>query len=321
MMALVRRPEGTPAPRGKLTAHAPLAPLVWFKAGGAAEWLFEPKDPQDLSLFLAGLAAGTPVMALGLGSNLIVRDGGVPGVVVRLGKAFAGIEALDATTLRCGGGASGIAVSSAARDAGIAGLEFLRGIPGTVGGFVRMNGGAYGREVADVLVDCDVMLRSGERVTLPVDALGYSYRHSDLPAGAIVVAATFRGVPGEPAAIQAEMDRIAAAREESQPLRTKTGGSTFKNPAGHKAWQLVDEAGCRGLTLGAAQVSPKHTNFLINTGHATSADIEALGEEVRRRVKAKSGIELEWEIQRVGRPAAAEKSGEPADAGKMGDSA
>lgn len=301
MMALLRRPEGTPVPRGKLTANAPLAPLVWFKAGGAAEWLFEPKDADDLALFLAGLGADVPVMALGLGSNLIVRDGGVPGVVVRLGKAFAAIEQLDATTLRCGGGASGIAVSSSARDAGIAGLEFLRGIPGTVGGFVRMNGGAYGREVADVLVDCEVLLRSGERRTLAVAEIGYTYRHSELPDGAIVVSATFRGTPGDPAAIQAEMDRIAAAREESQPLRTKTGGSTFKNPAGHKAWQLVDEAGCRGLTLGGAQVSPKHTNFLLNTGTATSADIEALGEEVRRRVKAKSGIELEWEIQRVGK--------------------
>jgi UDP-N-acetylmuramate dehydrogenase len=303
MMALLSRPEGVAAPRGKLTANAPLAPLVWFKAGGSAEWLFEPKDADDLSLFLAGLAPDVPVMALGLGSNLIVRDGGVPGVVVRLGKAFAGIEAVDATALRCGGGASGIAVSSAARDAGIAGLEFLRGIPGTVGGFVRMNGGAYGREVADVLVSAEVLLRSGERVTLAPAALHYSYRHSELPDGAIVVAATFRGAPGEPAAIQAEMDRIAAAREESQPLRTKTGGSTFKNPAGHKAWQLVDDAGCRGLMLGGAQVSPKHTNFLINTGTATSADIEALGEEVRARVKAKSGIELEWEIQRVGTPA------------------
>jgi UDP-N-acetylmuramate dehydrogenase len=310
MMALLRRPEGTPAPRGKLTANAPLAPLVWFKAGGAAEWLFEPKDADDLSLFLVGLAPETPVMALGLGSNLIVRDGGVPGVVVRLGKAFAGIEVLDATTLRCGGGASGIAVSSAARDAGIAGLEFLRGIPGTVGGFVRMNGGAYGREVADVLISCEVVLRSGERQTLGVAELGYTYRHSGLPDGATVVAATFRGQPGAPAAIQAEMDRIAAAREASQPLRTKTGGSTFKNPAGHKAWALVDEAGCRGLTLGGAQVSEKHTNFLINTGSATSAEIEALGEEVRRRVKAKSGIELEWEIQRVGRPAAANQVGD-----------
>jgi UDP-N-acetylmuramate dehydrogenase len=300
MMAVLERPTAMPSPDGRLTAHAPLAPLLWFKAGGAAEWLFEPKDADDLARFLGDLAADLPVMALGLGSNLIVRDGGVPGVVVRLGKAFAGIEVLDATTLRCGGGASGIAVSSAARDAGISGLEFLRGIPGTVGGFVRMNGGAYGREVADVLVDCDVVLRSGERRTLTVDALGYTYRHSELPEGATVVSARFRGRPGDPVAIQAEMDRIAAAREESQPLRTRTGGSTFKNPPGHKAWALVDEAGCRGLTLGGAQVSEKHTNFLINTGTATSADIEALGEEVRARVKAKSGIELEWEIQRVG---------------------
>ncbi len=302
MMAPVRRPEGAPAPRGKLTANAPLAPLVWFKAGGSAEWLFEPRDVDDLSRFLAGLAPDMPVMALGLGSNLIVRDGGVPGVVVRLGKAFADIEVVDANTLRCGGGASGIAVSSAARDAGIAGLEFLRGIPGTVGGFVRMNGGAYGREVADALIDCELVLRSGERRTIEAADLGYAYRHSELPDGATVVAATFRGVAGEPAAIQAEMDRIAAAREASQPLRTRTGGSTFKNPAGQKAWALVDEAGCRGLKLGGAQVSEKHSNFLINTGHATSAEIEALGEEVRRRVKAKSGIELDWEIQRVGRP-------------------
>ena len=184
----------------------------------------------------------------------------------------------------------------------MAGLEFLRSIPGTVGGFVRMNGGAYGGEVRDILIDCDVVLRSGELVTLTVADLGYTYRHSELPAGAIVVAARFRGRLGEPAAIQAEMERIAASREASQPLRSKTGGSTFKNPPGEKAWQLVDAAGCRGLTVGEAQVSEKHTNFLINTGTATSADIEALGEEVRRRVKAKSGIELEWEIQRVGRP-------------------
>ncbi|HAF42038.1 MAG TPA: UDP-N-acetylenolpyruvoylglucosamine reductase [Sphingobium sp.] len=289
-----------PAVRGTLKADAPLAPLVWFKAGGAAQWLFEPKDADDLSAFLAALDPAMPVMALGLGSNLIVRDGGVPGVVVRLGKAFAKVESLDATTLLCGGGASGILVSSTARDAGIAGLEFLRSIPGTVGGFVRMNGGAYGRETCDILAECDVVLRSGERVTLSNADLGYSYRHSTLPDGAVVVSATFRGHPGEPAAIQAEMDRIAAAREESQPLRSKTGGSTFKNPDGHKAWALVDEAGCRGLALGGAQVSEKHTNFLLNTGDATSADIEALGEEVRRRVKAKSGVELEWEIQRVG---------------------
>ena len=289
-----------PAVSGKLTPQAPLAPLVWFKSGGAAEWLFEPRDVADLQAFLAALDPAVPVMALGLGSNLIVRDGGVPGVVVRLGKAFAKVGAIDAVTLDCGGGASGILVSSTARDAGVAGLEFLRSIPGTVGGFVRMNGGAYGGEVKDILVDCDVVLRSGEKVTLPVAALGYTYRHSQLPEGAIVVAARFRGAPGDPAAIQADMDRISASREASQPLRSKTGGSTFKNPPGRKAWELVDAAGCRGLTLGGAQVSEKHTNFLINIDNATSAEIEGLGEEVRRRVKESQGVELEWEIQRVG---------------------
>ena len=327
--------------RGKLTQDAPLAPLVWFKSGGAADWLFEPKDLPDLQQFLRDLDPAVPLMALGLGSNLIVRDGGWPGVVVRLGKAFASViplrngegdhakhgEAAPSTSpdlslprdpdgaapppavvplpvsgriLNCGGGASGILVSSTARDSGISGLEFLRSIPGTVGGFVRMNGGAYGSEVADIMIDCDVVLRDGSLRTLPVADLHYTYRHSDLPDGAIVVAARFAGRAGEPAAIQAEMDRIAASREASQPLRSKTGGSTFKNPEGHKAWQLVDEAGCRGLTMGGAQVSEKHTNFLINTGRATSADIEALGDEVRRRVKAQSGVELEWEIQRVG---------------------
>jgi UDP-N-acetylmuramate dehydrogenase len=289
-----------PAVRGKLTAKAPLAPLVWFKSGGPADWLFEPRDVEDLSAFLAELDPAVPVMGLGLGSNLIVRDGGVPGVVVRLGKAFAKVERVDAKTLACGGGASGILVSSTARDAGIAGLEFLRSIPGTVGGFVRMNGGAYGREVKDILIDCEVVLRSGQRRTLALADLGYTYRHSDLPDGAIVVGATFRGHAGEASAIQAEMDRIAAEREASQPLRSRTGGSTFKNPAGTKAWQAIDAAGLRGFRVGDAQVSEKHCNFLLNLGNATSADIEGLGEEVRRRVKAQSGVELEWEIQRVG---------------------
>ena len=289
-----------PHVQGRLTQDAPLAPLVWFKSGGRAEYLFEPKDVADLQGFLADLEPATPVMALGLGSNLIVRDGGVKGVVVRLGKAFAKVICTDAVTLDCGGGASGILVASTARDKGITGLEFLRSIPGTVGGFVRMNGGAYGGEVKDILRDCDVVMRDGTLATLSVEELHYSYRHSELPDGAIVVAARFRGSPGEPEAIQAEMDRISASREASQPLRSKTGGSTFKNPDGHKAWQLVDAARCRGLQIGGAQVSEKHTNFLINTGDASSADIEALGEEVRRRVKAHSGVELIWEIQRVG---------------------
>jgi UDP-N-acetylmuramate dehydrogenase len=289
-----------PRVRGRLTADAPLAPLVWFKSGGNAEWLFEPADAEDLEQFLAELDPHVPVMALGLGSNLIVRDGGVRGVVVRLGKAFAKIELLDETTLRCGGGASGILVSSTARDHGIAGLEFLRGIPGTVGGFVRMNGGAYGREVKDILVSARLVLRSGEIVEWPLEQLGYTYRHSEVPDCAIVIEATFGGEPGDSEAIGAEMDVIARAREESQPLRSRTGGSTFKNPPGHKAWALIDAAGCRGLTMGDAQVSEKHCNFLLNLGSATSAEIEALGEEVRRRVAEKSHISLEWEIQRVG---------------------
>jgi len=288
--------------RGKLTADAPLGKLVWFKTGGAADWLFEPADLDDLTDFLGRLEDGTPVMALGLGSNLVIRDGGVPGVVVRLGKPFATVEVRRDCVLECGGGASGILVASSARDAGIGGLEFLRGIPGTVGGFVRMNGGAYGREVADVLLDCEVVLPDGACVTVPAGDLAFSYRHSRLPDGAIVTSARMRGVPGDPAAIGVEMDRIAAAREETQPLRSKTGGSTFKNPAGGKAWELVDRAGCRGLMVGGAQVSEKHTNFLINIGTATSADIENLGEEVRRRVAETTGVTLEWEIKRVGRP-------------------
>jgi UDP-N-acetylmuramate dehydrogenase len=291
-----------PEVKGKLRENAPLAPLVWFKSGGAAQWLFEPADEADLVAFLKQLDPGTPVMALGLGSNMIVRDGGVPGVVVRLGKAFARIERQDEVTLQCGGGASGILVSSSARDAGIAGLEFLRGIPGTVGGFVRMNGGAYGREVQDILVSARVALRNGTLEDWPAPRLNYRYRHSDLPDGAVVLSAVFRGTPGRPDAIGAEMDAIARAREESQPLRSRTGGSTFKNPPGHKAWALIDAAGCRGMSLGAAQVSEKHCNFLLNTGDATSSDIEALGEEVRRRVMAKTNIMLEWEIQRVGVP-------------------
>jgi UDP-N-acetylmuramate dehydrogenase len=288
--------------RGKLTKDAPLDKLVWFKSGGPADCLFEPADLEDLTNFLSQQPEGTPVMPIGLGSNLIIRDGGVPGVVVRLGKAFSSVEVRRDNILECGGGAPGILVASTARDAGIAGLEFLRGIPGTVGGFVCMNGGAYGREVADVLVDCDVVFPNGDCVCIPASDLGYTYRHSNLPEGAIVVSARFQGEPGDPAVIGAEMDRIAAEREASQPLRSRTGGSTFKNPEGRKAWQLVDEAGCRGLTMGGAQVSEKHANFLINTGDATSSDIEGLGEEVRRRVSEKTGVALEWEIKRVGRP-------------------
>lgn len=299
----IEAPIDTDGLRGKLTPDAPLAKLVWFKSGGKADWLFEPADMDDLREFLRRLGGDLPIMALGLGSNMIVRDGGVPGVVIKLGKQFADVSIDDESCIvECGGGAHGILVASAARDCGVAGLEFMRGIPGTVGGFVRMNGGAYGREVSDVLIDCTVVMPGGQCLTLPAADLQYSYRHSALPKGAVVVSARFQGVPGDPEVIGAKMDEIAEARENSQPLRTKTGGSTFKNPPGKKAWELVDAAGCRGLKMGGAQVSEKHANFLINTGDATSADIEGLGEEVRRRVYANSGTELEWEIQRVGRP-------------------
>jgi len=291
-----------PETRGKLTESAPLAPLVWFKSGGPAQWLFEPRDIDDLQQFLRALDPALPVWPLGLGSNLIIRDGGIRGVVVRLGKAFAAIET-DGHQIKCGAGAPGISVASKARDHGIAGMEFLRGIPGTIGGAVRMNAGAYGREVCDILESADMVLRNGDLMTIALADMGYSYRHSDLPEGSIVVSATFVGESGDPEIIGAEMKRIAEEREASQPLRTKTGGSTYKNPEGKKAWQLVDEAGCRGLQIGQAQVSEKHCNFLINLGGATSTDIETLGEEVRKRVKAHSGVELQWEIQRVGNKA------------------
>ncbi len=285
--------------RGSLTANGSLADFIWFRTGGPAEWLVRPSDVDDLAGLLKTLDPSTPVLPVGVGSNLIVRDGGVPGVVVRLPKAMAKVSVQDGR-VRAGAGAMGITVASVARDAGIAGLEFLRGIPGTVGGAVRMNAGAYGRDVSDILVEATVVTRDGSVETWSAGKLGFTYRHSDLPAGAVVVEAVFSGTPGEPAVIGAEMDRIAAEREASQPLRSRTGGSTFKNPEGHKAWALIDAAGCRGLTRGDAQVSEKHCNFLLNLGSASSAEIEALGEEVRDKVKAHSGVTLEWEIQRVG---------------------
>ncbi len=297
-MNAARIPRATP-PRGRVTSNAALAPLTWFKTGGAAAVLFEPADVRDLAEFLQDLSPGYPVLPLGLGSNLIVRDGGYAGVVIRLGKAFAALK-IEGDLVRAGAGAPGIAVASAARDASLSGLQFLRGIPGAAGGAVRMNAGAYGRDVADMLVEATVVRRSGAVEKLAASALGFSYRHSALPAGDIVVEAVFRGTPGDKATITAEMERIAAEREASQPLRSRTGGSTFKNPPGQKAWALIDAAGCRGLRRGGAQVSEKHTNFLINTGDATSADIEALGEDVRARVLAQSGVALEWEIARVG---------------------
>ncbi|MDB5698833.1 MAG: murB [Alphaproteobacteria bacterium] len=289
-----------PALEGQLEANGPLADFTWFRTGGPAEWLARPRDIADLSRFLAALDPAVPVMAIGVGSNLIVRDGGVGGVVVRLPKAFATVAIEPGNRIRAGAAAMGITIASKARDAGITGLEFLRGIPGTGGGAVRMNAGAYGREVSDILIEATLVQRDGKVETWPAARFDYRYRHSATPEGAIVVEALFEGSAGDPIAIGAEMDRIAEAREASQPLRSRTGGSTFKNPPGQKAWQLIDRAGCRGLRIGDAQVSEKHCNFLLNLGKASAAEIERLGEEVRRRVNADSGIMLEWEIQRVG---------------------
>jgi UDP-N-acetylmuramate dehydrogenase len=289
-----------PPIQGEAERGGSLADFIWFRTGGPAEWLVRPKDAADLSAFLGELDPAIPVMPVGVGSNLIVRDGGVPGIVVRLPKTMAKVAVEPGNRVRAGGGAMGITVASKARDAGIQGMEFMRGIPGTAGGAVRMNAGAYGREVADILVEATLVLRDGTIETWPLGRFGYTYRHSDMPEGAVVVEALFEGAPGDPAAIGAEMDRIAEEREASQPLRSRTGGSTFKNPPGTKAWKLIDSAGCRGLRIGDAQVSEKHCNFLLNLGNASAADIEALGEEVRRRVAADSGVRLEWEIQRVG---------------------
>jgi UDP-N-acetylmuramate dehydrogenase len=289
-----------PRLQGSVQPKGSLADFIWFRTGGPAQWLVRPNDVDDLARFLHDLDPSVPVMPVGVGSNLIVRDGGVPGVVVRLPKAMSQVHIEAGNRVRAGGGAMGITVASRARDSDIAGLEFLRGIPGTAGGAVRMNAGAYGREVADILVEATLVLRDGQVETWPAERLGYTYRHSEVPEGAVVVEALVEGAPGERSAIGAEMDRIAAERESSQPLRSRTGGSTFKNPPGTRAWKLIDEAGCRGLRIGDAQVSEKHCNFLLNLDKARSADIEALGEEVRRRVLANSGVMLEWEIQRVG---------------------
>jgi len=287
------------AVRGRVELDGSLADFIWFRTGGPAQFLVRPADVDDLAAMMRAIDPSVPVLPVGVGSNLIVRDGGVPGVVVRLPKAMASVR-VENGRVRAGAAAMGITVASAARDAGIAGLEFLRGIPGTIGGAVRMNAGAYGRDVSDLLVEATLVLRDGAVETWSADRLGYTYRHSAVPAGAVVVEAVFDGTPGDPATIGAEMDRIAAEREASQPLRSRTGGSTFKNPDGHKAWALIDAAGCRGLRRGDAQVSEKHCNFLLNLGAATASEIEALGEEVRRTVKAQSGVTLEWEIQRVG---------------------
>jgi UDP-N-acetylmuramate dehydrogenase len=285
--------------RGRLLADEPLAPLTWFRVGGPAQVLFMPEDEADLAHALANLPREIPVTVIGLGSNLIVRDGGVPGVVIRLGRGFNGIAA-EGTCVRAGTAAPDLRVAKAAQEAGIAGLAFLRGIPGAIGGALRMNGGAYGRETKDVLVEARGVDRAGAIRTYTNAAMGFSYRHCGVPDDVIFTQALFQGAPGDAAAIAAEMDKITEAREATQPVKSRTGGSTFKNPPGHKAWQLIDAAGCRGLVVGDAQVSELHCNFLINRGNASAADIENLGEEVRRRVKENSGVTLEWEIKRIG---------------------
>lgn len=287
-----------PKPRGRLVADAPLGPQTWFRAGGPAEVLFRPADVEDLSTFLAVLPSDVPVMVLGVGSNLLVRDGGVKGVVIRLMRGFTGIE-VEGHEVIAGAGALDLNVALTARDHALAGLEFLSGIPGTIGGAVAMNAGAYQGDLSQVLISAEAVDRAGDVHRVDAARMGFSYRHSQAPADWVFTSVRLRAAPGDQLAIARRIADIDAARLESQP-RSRTGGSTFVNPLGHKAWELIDRAGCRGLRIGEAQVSEKHCNFLINLGAATAADIEALGEEVRRRVVEQSGVRLEWEIRRIG---------------------
>lgn len=289
--------------RGRLRGDAPLKDYTWFRVGGPAEVLYSPADEADLAYFLKTLPADTPITMIGLGSNLLVRDGGIEGVVMRLGRGFGEIKVEDGHRLRVGTAVPDVRVARAAAEGGIAGLSFYRGIPGGVGGALRMNGGAHGSETCEVLIEARAVDRNGNIHVLPVEDFHYSYRHCGVPDDYIFTEALFQGEPGDPEKILAEMDDIAAYREEVQPIKSRTGGSTFKNPPGNKSWQLIDAAGCRGLTIGDAKVSEMHCNFLINEGEATAADIEMLGETVRARVKETSGVELEWEIKRLGKPA------------------
>jgi UDP-N-acetylmuramate dehydrogenase len=290
-----------PPVRGTYADNAPLKDLVWFRAGGPAEILFRPADADDLATFLQARPADMPVTVIGVGSNLLIRDGGIPGVVIRLPGSFGKVSA-EGTRIRAGAAALDAAVARAAADAGVAGLEFLRGIPGTIGGALRMNAGCYGREIKDVFIEARAVEASGNIITLSASDMGFVYRKSAAPDDLVFVEAVLQGEAGDPEEVRARMNALVEQRESTQPVKSKTGGSTFKNPPGHKAWQLIDEAGCRGLQRGAAQVSEKHCNFLINTGDAAAADIEGLGEEVRARVLAKFGISHEWEIKRVGVP-------------------
>jgi UDP-N-acetylmuramate dehydrogenase len=295
--------ERLPAVRGRLRADVTLARYTWLRVGGPAEVLFEPADADDLASFLAACPRDAVVTVLGVGSNLLVRDGGIPGVVIRIGRAFSGISA-ENDILTVGAGATCPNIAKAARDAGVGGLEFLSGIPGSLGGAVRMNAGSYGSEIADVLLSARALDGAGGCHELDSRCLGFTYRHSATPENWIFVASRLRGRAASAAEIGARMEAIQAEREASQPIRMRTGGSSFVNPPGEKAWELIERAGCRGLVLGAAQVSEKHCNFLINTGGATAAELEGLGEEVRRRVFGVSGIRLEWEISRIGEPIA-----------------
>ncbi len=300
MAAAALPPETLPTARGRIAFDAPLARYTWFRVGGAADVLFRPADVDDLADFLAALAPDIPVWPLGVGSNVIVREGGVEGVVVLLRGPFAEIR-VEGDRVVAGAGALSANVARLAADAGLAGLEFLSGVPGSVGGAVRMNAGAYGGETREALVEAEVVGRDGRRRTLTAAELGLSYRHSDLAADDIVVRAVFQGTPDKPDAVRARLLDVQAAREASQPLRTRTGGSTFRNPPGARAWELIDAAGCRGLRVGHAHVSEKHCNFLIAEDGATADDIETLGETVRRRVREKTGVDLQWEIKRIGR--------------------
>ena len=287
--------------RGRLVADASVADATWFRVGGPAEALFSPADEDDLAYVLSVLPREIPLATIGLGSNLIVRDGGIPGLVIRLGgRAFGAVELADNCRVVAGAAAPDQYVAKAAAKAGVEGLAFLRGVPGSIGGALVMNAGAHGREVRDALIEAHGLDRTGARRVFSNADMDFSYRHSSAPDDIVFTGATFQGRPGDPQAIEAEMERITRAREASQPIREKTGGSTFKNPPGMKAWELIDKAGCRGLSLGGAQVSTMHCNFLINLGPATAADLEALGEEVRRRVLETSGVALEWEIKRIG---------------------
>jgi UDP-N-acetylmuramate dehydrogenase len=285
---------------GELVENAPLAPYSWFRVGGTADVLFTPHDEEDLSAFLKALPLDIPLLVIGLGSNLLIRDGGYRGAVVRLGKGFSTITQQGRLSLHAGAGAADVKVARAAAEAGIDGLSFLRGIPGTIGGALRMNGGAYGGEIKDVLIQARALDRQGNSHTLSRDDMAFTYRHCGADEGLIFTHAVFEGRDGDPEAILAQMNAITQARSSTQPVNTRTGGSTFKNPEGYKAWELIDKAGCRGLRIGDAQVSELHCNFLINHGAATAHDIETLGEDVRKRVLETTGIELQWEIKRVG---------------------